>query len=290
MKSAGFKRIARFAALAGLAIAASNLDPRAAFAHDLATHTASLSYADLADLTDRATIVVKAQIRKTTKLGPENSPGLRPGWIRLLIEARAQSIVFGRTGVSESIRYLADVPLDPKGKVPKLNKLVVLLYGLPVEGRPGELQLVTPDAMLVADPASEERARAMLAEFIAPDAAPRITGVREALSVNGNLDGESETQLFIETESGEPVSISVLRRPGMATEWGVSWSELIDQSAQAPRSGTLRWYRLACSLPPALPPEAIISRDGAGRVLASQDYALVIGQLGPCGRNRQYSP
>lgn len=290
MKSAGFELLRRSLAIAIPAFAAISMAPSATRAQTLEEYGASLSYSDLADLSDAATIVVKAQIRKTKAVGPSQSPGLQPGWIRLLVEGRAQSIVFGRTGVSESIRFLADVPLDDRGKVPKLRNLVVLLFGLPVEGRPGELQLATPDSMVVADATTEARARSILEELAQPDATPRITGVREALSVNGNLAGESETQLFIETENGDPVSISVLRRPGMAAQWGVSWSELVDQSAQAPQPGTLRWYRLACFLPRSLPYDAIISRDGAGRVLAAQDYALVMDQLGPCGRNRQYSP
>jgi hypothetical protein len=86
------------------------------------------------------------------------------------------------------------------------------------------------------------------------------------------------------------VAVSVVRRPNMAPEWGVSWTELVDQSAQSPREGTLEWYRLACFLPRDLPPEAIIANDGRARVTAAQDYRFVLEQLGQCGRIRGGPP
>ena len=122
--------------------------------------------------------------------------------------------------------------------------------------------------------------------MLAPDAPPRITSVRDALSVDGNLVGESETQFFLNTEKDGPVSLSVLRRPNMAPRWGVSWTEIVDQSAIAPRPDTLEWYRLACSLPAELPGQANLSRDPAARARTAQDYAFVLRQLGECRRTR----
>ena len=245
----------------------------------------TLSYADLADLADHAGIVARAQVRKVARLKPEQAPNLRPGWARLYIEARTEALLVG-SGMGESIKYLAEVRLLPNGKLPKLNKSRVLVFANPVAGRPGELQLVAPDAQVPADPALETRVRALLSELVAADAAPRVTGIREAIHVPGNLAGEGETQLFMATERGDPVSISVIHRPGQPPQWGVSLSEIVDQSATAPARDTLTWYRLACSLPAELPRDAILSGSAADRRRAADDYRLVIRELGPCGRTR----
>ncbi len=249
-----------------------------------------LTYADLVDLTDSSSLVVKAQIRRQVTLKPEQSPGLRPGWVRQLFEADTQALISGRAAIGESLRFLGDVPLDAKGKPPKLKKQSLLLFALAVPGHPGDLQLIDVDSYALADDMLEARVREVSAQLAAPDAPPRITGVRDALAVAGNLSGESETQLFLKTENGDPVSLNVVRRPKMAPEWGVSWTELVDQSAKPPQPGTLAWYRLACFLPAKLPYDSILSRDGASRVLASEDYSYVLDQLGPCTRTRGGPP
>ena len=126
--------------------------------------------------------------------------------------------------------------------------------------------------------------RPVLAALAAPDSPPVITGVRDALSVAGNLTGESETQVFLETRDGSPVSLTVLRRPGRDPVWGVSWGEIIDQAARPPAPNTIEWYRLACALPARLPSSANLSRVPSERAQAERDYSLVMGSLGPCVR------
>jgi len=279
----------RIAAIAAF-FAAVSLQPAAASAQTVPVVVPSLSYADAADLADSAGLVVKAQIRKQTTLGPERSPGLRPGWARLYVEAQTETLIFGRAAIGSSLRYLVDVRLDAKGKPPKLKKKSVLLFANAVPGRPGELQLIDADAQIFADPATEALVRQVLVELAAPDAPPRVTGVREALSVPGNLTGESETQLFLDTANGAPVSVNVIRRPNMAPQWGVAWSELVDQSAEPLKRDTIGWYRLACFLPDTLPYGAILSQDGATRVLATQDYNYLRQQLGACIRTRGGPP
>ena len=243
------------------------------------------TYADLATLADQAPLVVRATVTRQAALEPERAPGLAAGWTRLYLEAETGSLLTGTVPIGESLRYLADVPLDAKGKAPKLKKASVLLFARPVAGRPGELQLVRPDAQLPWDEGVATRLRAILTEMVAADAAPAITGVRDALSIEGNLAGESETQIFLATPSGDPVSITIERRPGMEPRWGVSYSEIVDQSARPPQQDTLAWYRLACALPASLPTAANLSQDSTARARAATDYAFVIAQLGPCSRN-----
>lgn len=245
---------------------------------------AQLTYADLVDLADTSELVLRAEIRRQIALEPERATGVAPGFARLFIEADTLALIAGTSGVGAQLRYLVDVPLDARGKVPKLRKQQVLLFARAVPGRPGELQLASESAQLAYSPELEARLRPVLSALAATDSPPVVTGISDALSVPGNLAGESETQIFLKTEAGAPVSITVLRRPGRQPAWGVSWGEIIDQSARPPAPETIAWYRLACALPPRLPDDANLSNDGAARAQAARDYALVMGELGPCAR------
>ena len=244
------------------------------------------TYADLADLTEAAALVALVEVRDQAQVEPERAPGLAPGHARLYLEARTLALLAGRAALGESLVYLADVPLDAKGKAPKLKKQHFLVYADPVAGRAGALQLVDPSAQLPATPENEQLARAVVAALAAPDAPPAVTGIRDVMSVPGNLAGESETQLFLDTRTGQPVSLSVVRRPGMEPAWGVSWSEIVDQSARAPEPRTVAWYRLACFLPAQLPANAFLQRDAASRRQAEADYRFIVEQLGACPRTR----
>lgn len=244
------------------------------------------TYADLADLADAANLVMRVKIRKQAEVKPERAPGLSPGMARLYVEADTSALLTGNAPVGESVRYLVDVPRDSKGRVPKLKKQEMLLFARSVAGRPGEVQLVGQGAQLRWTPELEARVRPILSALVSPDAPPVVTGVRDALSVEGNLVGESETQLFLSTRGGGPVSVTVIRRPGQEPSWGVSFSEIVDQSAVPPQRETLAWYRLACFLPQELPGEANLSRDSGARGQAATDYRYMISQLGPCPRNR----
>ncbi|OBX19876.1 hypothetical protein A9995_04800 [Erythrobacter sp. QSSC1-22B] len=244
------------------------------------------TYAALVDLAERAPLVVRARIKQQAQVSAERAPGLAPGFARLYIEAETLALLSGDMPIGESLRYLVDVPLDSRGKPPKLRKQEVLLFARPVPNRPREVQLVYPRAQLVATPELETRLRPVLTQLASADRPPVVTGVRDVLSIAGTLTGESETQLFLDTANDGPVSVTVVRRPGMEPRWGVSWTEIVDQAARPPEAGTLAWYRLACALPERLPAEANLARDEKSRARAVEDYALVMASLGPCERNR----
>ena len=91
---------------------------------------------------------------------------------------------------------------------------------------------------------------------------------------------------FRRQRAGEPVSLSVIRRPGMEPTWGVSWTEIVDQAARPPARDTLAWYRIACFLPDEIPEGALLSRDPASQAQAVEDFRFVQQSLGPCHRNR----
>lgn len=243
------------------------------------------TYADLADLADRAPLVARVELRDVVRLEPEQAPDVRPGTARIFVKARTRAVLVGQA-LGESVSYLADVPLTAKGKLPKLEKKQALIFARAVAGRPGELQLVAPDAQLLWDPVLEGRVRAILTELVAPGAPPRVTGVREVSFVPGNLVGEGETQIFLSTQAGDPVSISVVRRPGQAPQWGVAFGEIVDQAARPPARETLAWYRLACFLPSSLSGATVLTGDEEARRAAAEDYRFVRGQLGACPRSR----
>lgn len=245
-----------------------------------------MTYADLADLVDPAALVLEAKIRKQAVVEPERSPGLRPGWVRLYVEAQTVGLLAGREAFGEQVRYLVDVPLGSNGRAPNLKRNTVILFAYRVPNRPGEIQLVKPNAQLISSEPLKASLRPMLAEFFAQDAPARITGIRDILWVPGNLAGESETQLFLTTDGDAPALVSVIRRPGQKPAWGASWSELVDEGAGPPARDTIGWYRLACSLPPSLPPQALLAQDINGRINAQLDYRFVKEQLGPCERRR----
>lgn len=256
-----------------------------AVAKVVANASDTLTYADLASLADASEVVLRAEVRKVSRLKPEQAPNLAAGMARVLIGAKTTAVLSG-AAMGATASYLADVPLDAKGKVPKLRNAQVLIFARTVPGRPGELRLVDGGAQILWSTGVEARVRTILTELLSADAPPRIKALREVLFVPGNLAGEGETQLFLQTETGAPVSLSVIRRPGMDRTWGVSLSEIVDQAARPPERNTLTWYRLACFLPRTIPARAALSGNDDDHRAAEEDYAFVLRELGECTRTR----
>lgn len=245
----------------------------------------ALGYADLADLADSAPLVAVAQIRNIIALPAEQAADVPAGHRRLFVEAQVGQLIRGDSGIAPDVTYLYDAPLDQRGKLPKLKKAQVLLFARP-SARPGQIQLTARDAQIAATPDMISRVKAILSALVAPDAPPRILGPGDAFHVPGTVAGESETQLFLRTENGDPVSLSILRRPGQEPRWAVALGEIVDEAARAPQPGSLLWYRLACGLPPALPARSVRALGLREAETARADYALVMRALGPCGRTR----
>ncbi|KHL24564.1 hypothetical protein PK98_11290 [Croceibacterium mercuriale] len=261
--------------------------PRNGSAPALPTGPASsLTYPDIAGLVEDAGIVAVVQVRRQAVVDAARAPGLAAGRARLYLETTTQALLAAPTPVGQELSFLADVPLTDRGRVPKLRKQRFVIFADTVPGRAGQLQLVQPDAMMPADPAFEARLRQVITQFADGDVPPPVTGVRHVLYTPGNLAGESETQMIVETATGVPASISVIRRPNMAPQWGVSWSEIIDQSATPPAPDTPGWYRLACGLPRELANDAFLTGPGSDRQRARADYQVVLDALGPCTRTR----
>ena len=262
-------KVADYANLLGAFLLATSV-PNLAHGQEISGSLAP-SYADLVDLSDPSEIVLKAQIRKQATVELERSPGLAAGFVRLYIEARTEALISGNVPVGETLRYLVDVPVDEKGRAPKIRKRDVLIFGRTIPGRAGDIQLVGPSSQLFWTPELEGRLRPILSDLVANGSPPVVDGIRDALSIDGNLVGESETQIFLSTNDGAPVSISVIRRPGQDPVWGVSWSEIVDQAAKPPVTNTLEWYRLACFLPRSIQDNAIIAGGDESRRRTQED-------------------
>lgn len=245
------------------------------------------TYADLADLSLPAPVAAHVRVTRATRLKDEQAAGVPAGRTRFYVEADVVSLIRGPSGMPATLRYLAELPNRADGKAPKLaKKSEHLVLGSPVPGRPDELRLAAPDAQVPWSAAAGDQVRRILSEASAAGAPPRITGIGRAFHAPGALPGESESQIFLQTERGDPVSLSVLRRPGEQPRWGVALGEIVDDSAAPPAPGTLLWYRLACSLPRALPEQSFAGVETGQRRAVAADYALVLERLGPCQRTR----
>jgi hypothetical protein len=207
--------------------------------------------------------------------------------VRFYVEGDVIALIRGAQAVPPKLVWLVDMRPDSRGKIPKLKKAQVLLAALPVAGRPGEVRLAARDAQVFWSPGVESRARAVVTAAIAPDAPPPVTGISSAFHTAGTITGEGETQIFLSTTGGAPVSISILTRPGQAKRWAVALGEIVDESAGPPAVDTLTWYRLACFLPAALPTSAVAELPPSDADAARVDYGFVLQALGTCPRVRR---
>lgn len=280
------KRVPRLSAtICGLALILCTASIRAAPAPTaVADALPAPTYPDLVDLAEAAPLVLRVEVRRQAIVEPARAGSVRPGRARLYLEARTQELLVGSAPVGEGVRFLADWPVDARGKAPALRKASLLIFARPVAGRPGELQLIAPDARMVWNPAVDARLRGVLGEMRAAGAPGRVIAVRDAMYVPGTLAGAGETQITLATAQGAPASISVTRQPGQAPRWTAAFGEVFDNGGNPPTPETLTWYRLACFLPQRLPAEANLSESAADRTQAAIDYRLVIESLGPCRR------
>lgn len=239
-------------------------------------------YAVTARLVLGAPLIADAQILDATRIKDAEAPGLAPGRARFFVEANIGALIRGDAALPPRIAFLVDVPLDARGKVPKLKKQRVLLFARAIAGHPDQIQLTGLDSQRPWSPELDAQVRGITREVLAADAPPAVTGIGNAFHVPGSLPGEGETQIFLTTAQGVPVSLQILRRPGEQPRWSVSTGDIVDESAGAPAKDTLLWYRLACGLPAQLPDEALSSDEPDNARIAREDYALVQRELGPC--------
>jgi len=245
------------------------------------------NYADLADLALNAPVVVVGTITRTIRLKAEDSPGIPPNHARFYVEAGVERLISGRGPLPAAINYVVDMPLDSRGRAMKFEGARALLFLRPVPGRNDQYVLSGRDAQVGWTPEADAKVKAILTEAQGPAGQLDITGIGNAFHVAGTIPGESETQIFLTTKDGRPVSLSILRRPGEVPRWGVSLGDVVDESAQPAGHDTLLWYRLACFLPRQMPASSLQRSQPADQQAITQDYAFVLSQLGECSRPHQ---
>lgn len=239
-------------------------------------------YSEFARLALAAPVVVDATIRSAERIKGEQAIGLPPGVARFYVTGAITSLIRGPAGMAPRMRWLVDVPVDAKGRPPKLKKARVLVFARALPNRPADLQLVYPDAQRPWTPATDALIRRILKDSLDPEAPPVVTGVTNAFFVPGALPGEGETQIFLRTADSRPISLSVMRNAAGERSWTVALSEVVDAAVPPPQRDTLLWYRLACALPTQLPPDAAVTDEPDNVARAKEDYAFVIQALGRC--------
>lgn len=245
-----------------------------------------LQYADLADLSINAPIIVHATVKEAIKVDPERAVDAPTSTQRFYVIATTNALIRGQGGILETIRYIVDLPLDPRGRAPKIKKRQFIIFAQRT-GNSNDVQLIAKDAQIAWTAERESRVRALVREIVASDAPPAISRIAGAFHVPGTIIGEGESQIFMETNTGNPVSITILSRDGQKKFWAVSLGEIVDEAARAPRRNSLLWYRMACFLPNRLPSEALEGVSLRNAREAQADYQMVLADLGSCPRSRR---
>ena len=244
------------------------------------------TFADLADLFADAPLVIHARIASATPV-PGQAKG--PPATRMYVEGEVVALIRGTQALPPRVTWLVDVVPDSRGKLPKLNKTDVMLAALPVTGKPAAIQLAARDAQVPWSQTFEARVRSLVSASASVDTPPRVTGVNSAFHSDGTVPGEGETQIFLSTATGIPITLTILARPGVAKTWAFAVGEIVDEAAAPPVHDTLAWYRLACFLPGSVPGAATSELAPGDAEAVRMDYAFVIKSAGPCTRTRTVS-
>lgn len=244
------------------------------------------TYADLADLGLVAPVAAHVRLRRIMPLSPADSAGVAAGNSRFYLEAEIIALIKGSPATPLQVSFLADLPNRADGRPERpARRSEWIIFARAVAGRPDQLQLIRPDALLPHSPDMLARIRALLREAAAPDAPPAVAAIGRAFYTPGSIPGTGQTQIFMQTPREQPISATIVREQGAQPRWFVSTSEFVEAGAVRPREGTLVWYRLACFLPQQLPP-ASLADAGGDRAQIVADYRLFRDGLGPCPRLR----
>ncbi len=241
--------------------------------------SATPSFADLADLTLAAPMIVRATITGAEHIADRDSPGLAPGFSRQLINARLDGVLIAPGAVPAELKWLWDAPADPRGKSPKPKGSVVLAW-LAKASADGKTQLISGLAQQPYDAVTEAAVRAIASEARSGNT-PAITGVSNGFRADGTVAGESESQFFLIAADAKAMTMVVTAKPGLPRRVTISRGDIIDESAAPVQKQTLLWYHLACGLPARLPAAA-----GGNDQLLAADWKEALASLGPCDRSR----
>ena len=76
----------------------------------------AMSYADLADLALAAPVVVHVRVKDADALSERDSPNVRAGHRRFVVDADVVALIRGEGGLPSRVSYLVDLPNDARGR------------------------------------------------------------------------------------------------------------------------------------------------------------------------------
>lgn len=239
------------------------------------------TYSEIAALVVKSNVVIDATVRSATRISGPEAASAPPNHVRFYVESDITALIRGPGAMPPRIGYVLDIPLDYRGRTPRLRKQRILLFGRTLSSA-GQIQLSGLGGQRNWSAELDAMTRKIAQEAVSPTAPPAITGIGNAFHVPGTLPGEGETQIFLTTATGAPVSLLILRRPNEQRRWAVSLGEIVDDAAGPPQRDTLLWYRLTCGLPRTLPDSAVAAEEPANAAIAREDYSFVLDSVGTC--------
>lgn len=235
------------------------------------------SFADTAELALAAPVIVRATITKASRISAKAAPDVAAGRVRLFVTIAVSNVIVAPAAIGATLQYLWDAPLDSRGRPPQVKGMEVLAFLAP-PGTAGATRLASRRGQQAWDPALADSVRAIVADQRS-GSVPVIRGVSNGFRADGTVPGESESQFFLTSADGKPATLVVQNRPGELQRVLVARGDIIDESAQRVKPGSLLWYRLACFLPAALPAAA-----GGGDPELAKDWRDALASLGRCGK------
>ena len=241
-----------------------------------------LSWTDWADLSLASPVVIRGTVNRVDRLSKREAPDVPADEVRALVRADLSAALTSPVVLPAEAAWRWQGRADSKGKAPFGKGADLLLFGSALSGGTNPavqpIQLTGRSGQRPWSAEADAIVRDVLKQALAPGARGlMVTGVRDAFFSEGEVAGASESQFFLRTEGGAPLTLVVRRDPARPVQVLVATGELVDR-AQPPRQRTLLWRGLACGMPVRLPPAL-----GATQALAT-DWATARRVIGDCGR------
>ena len=256
--------------------------PQGALAASLPTVAESLSWTDLADLALASPVVLSAVVSRVDRVGRRDAPDVPQGHVRALVRADLSAALKAPALLPASAAWFWQGPAGQRGRPPFAKSAPVLVFAAPLAGggdpETQPMRLTTAHGQQPWSAGAEAAVRDILSQALQPGAdGLMVTGVNDGFRTIGAIPGMSESQFFLATQGGRPLTMVVRRAPAAEPVIAVATGDLVDRAAPVqPR--TLVWRGLACGLPDRLPVRLADNAD------LSEDYALARQSIGPCGR------
>lgn len=265
------------AALALALSAAASAQPAASPATN---ESAMGEWTALADLALASPVILRGTVERVRRISGKAAADVPPGEARLLVEVELADVMKTPDILPAKAEWLWQGRLGEDGKAPfRKGDIVLGFLSAPTAGpKPDVLQYrLTASGGQRAWTAERETAVRALLTDAAAGGAVMVTGVSDGFHTQGAVEGISESQFFLGTSVGKPLTLVVNRNGDAAPTVRVATGDVISASARPVVPRTLVWRGLACGLPKTLP--APLATDAG----LAADYALALRAIGPCG-------